>query len=371
MCIIYFFALALSLAFVGECDGRLVLPQLGVRDWKQHDSALKTRLGPLHSALSADAITPSEAAREFSSTVADFLGGIDVFKGGEGRGRRGGGGNIDITDEAFRQAKLEKKRLQRLVFGRNRRVDQGLRAQFYQALKTLSFIKNAREKRQRERDTRGQEKSFLKNFWAFSKKTVNDLIGKDEERPSFDKAFADEWYKNRYSTPVSLSQQAVSWFPRLPEADKDFNMGAIRPRDVRSVLSGKKASSSPGDDGILNGHLKNLESTHHFLATLFTKTLLSSPTPWEGWSASTIVLIHKKGETGEPSNFRPIALTSCVGKLFHQILSDRICRFLVGNSFLDSETQKAFLRKISGCQDHNLVMGRLSIMLKLIAGLCM
>ena len=31
----------------------------------------------------------------------------------------------------------------------------------------------------------------------------------------------------------------------------------------------------------------------------------------------------------------------------------------MGNNFLDSETQKAFLRKISGCQDHNLVLGEI------------
>ena len=51
-----------------------------------HDSALKTRLGPIHAALSAGAISTSEAAEEFSSTVADYLGGSDDFKGGEGRG---------------------------------------------------------------------------------------------------------------------------------------------------------------------------------------------------------------------------------------------------------------------------------------------
>ena len=32
---------------------------------------------------------------------------------------------------------------------------------------------------------------------------------------------------------------------------------------------------------------------------------------------------------------------------------------MLGNRFLDSETQKAFLRKISGCQDHNLVLGEI------------
>ena len=155
-------------------------------------------------------------------------------------------------------------------------MDQGLRAQFYQAVKLYSFIRNEREKRMRERDTRGQEKSYLKDFWAFSKKAVNGLLNKDSEKPTFNHDFANEWFRNRYSTPVSLSQEAVSWFPNIP-VPEEFDMGPVRPRDITSVLSRKKASSSPGDDGILNGHLKHLDSTHHFLATLFTKTLLSSP----------------------------------------------------------------------------------------------
>ena len=135
-------------------------------------------------------------------------------------------------------------------------------------------------------------------------------------------------------------------------------MRPIRPRDVKAVLSKKKATSSPGDDGICYGYLKNLESTHHFLATLFSRTLLSSPSPWEGWGASSIVLIHKAGDLGEPSNFRPIALTSYIRKVFHQILSERICNFLVSNGFIDSEVQKAF-GKLSGCQEDNLVMGKI------------
>ena len=184
-------------------------------------------------------------------------------------------------------------------------MEPGLRAQFYLALKTYTYIRNEREKRQREKDTRGQEKSFSKNFWAFSKRAINGLIGKVESGPTFDRNFASEWYKRKYSTPVSLSQEAVSWFPRLPEVGEEFDMGPIRPRDVKAVLSKKKASSSPGDDGILNGHLKNLESTHHFLATLFTKTLLSSPAPWEGWGSSSIVLIHKGGGYRGALKFSP------------------------------------------------------------------
>ena len=156
---------------------RLPLPSLSANEWKSHDSAFKSRLAPIHSALSSDLISPSEAARDFSSTLSDFLGEIDVFKGGEGGGGGRRGGNVDISDEAFLRAKLEKKRLRRLVFGGRQRVDQSLRAQFYQAVKTYSYIRNEREKRARERDMKGQEKSFLKDFWAFSKKAVNGLVG--------------------------------------------------------------------------------------------------------------------------------------------------------------------------------------------------
>ena len=119
----YFFLALFLLVIPGQCSGRFALPSLGVRDWAVHDSALKIRLGPLHSDLSSDAISPSEAARRFSTTLADFLGENDVFKKGEGGGTRRRNSNVDTSDEAFRMAKLEKKRLQRLVFGRNRRVE--------------------------------------------------------------------------------------------------------------------------------------------------------------------------------------------------------------------------------------------------------
>ena len=181
-------------------------------------------------------------------------------------------------------------------------------------------------------------------------------MGKEAAVASFTREVANEWYADRYSTHVPLDQNAVSWFPNLPNPSTPFDLAAIRPRDIRAVLSRKRSTSAPGEDSILNGHLKHLESTHHFLATLFSKTLLTSPEPWEGWGSSVISLIHKAGETSDPVNFRPIALTSCVGKLFHQVMASRISSFLISNGYLDVKTQKAFMSKISGCRDHALIM---------------
>ena len=51
-----------------------------------------------------------------------------------------------------------------------------------------------------------------------------------------------------------------------------------------------------------------------------------------------------------------IALTSCVGKLYHQLLANRIIDFLTTNKLLDSDTQKAFIPKVNGCVEHGYVL---------------
>ena len=75
----------------------------------------------------------------------------------------------------------------------------------------------------------------------------------------------------------------------------------------------------------------------------------------QSWKQGVIHLIPKSAAEGAshiPSNFRPIALNSCVGKLFTTILKNRWLRFMVSNNFLDTSTQKAFLPGVPGCLEH-------------------
>ena len=51
-----------------------------------------------------------------------------------------------------------------------------------------------------------------------------------------------------------------------------------------------------------------------------------------------------------------IALTGCIGKAYHLLLTERLTTFLTANKFIDPELQKAFLPGINGCIEHNLVM---------------
>ena len=63
-------------------------------------------------------------------------------------------------------------------------------------------------------------------------------------------------------------------------------------------------------------------------------------------------LVHKEGSTDDPSNFRPLAITSVVGKLFHKILALRMERYCLDNSIIGSSVQKGFLRNITGTYEH-------------------
>ena len=70
-------------------------------------------------------------------------------------------------------------------------------------------------------------------------------------------------------------------------------------------------------DGITYFHLKKLPSCHNFLATLYSKILLQSHSAPTSWCQGKTILLYKKGDASLPKNFRPIMLTSVIGKLFH------------------------------------------------------
>ena len=51
-----------------------------------------------------------------------------------------------------------------------------------------------------------------------------------------------------------------------------------------------------------------------------------------------------------------IALTNCIGKVFHLILAKRTTSFILANKLIDITVQKGFLPKIDGCIEHNMLL---------------
>ena len=185
-------------------------------------------------------------------------------------------------------------------------------------------------------------------------KAVKDTLDLKPEPPGFSKIQADQFYPETYSNPKIIDPTKLNWFPILPVSPADdnyqpFNLEPIRPRDVKQTLKNCNKNSSPGPDGIPYSILYKLPCTHHTLATLYNK-VLQTVYPPKSWSESVVKLIHKSGPLDKPSNFRMIALTNCIGKVYHLILSNRFTDYLTANKYVDQTLQKAFLPGINGCK---------------------
>jgi hypothetical protein len=153
----------------------------------------------------------------------------------------------------------------------------------------------------------------------------------------------------------------LSWFPYLPEEKfgLEFDMSPIARSLVRKVLGSKKTTSAPHPDELMYGVLLRLPSTNSFLATLYSCLFLEDPDPSAKWCQSEIKLIYRDGDKNDPANFRPISLTCCVGKIYHQIFADRMTVYLSSDGLIDTTVQKAFMRGIYGCTNHNFVLQEL------------
>jgi hypothetical protein len=87
-----------------------------------------------------------------------------------------------------------------------------------------------------------------------------------------------------------------------------------------------KPNKSPGPDEISNEFLVHLPE--NALQTL-QRTLNSifSTRNWpEEWTQSDIKMLNKKGDVGNPENYRPVALENSSFKLLTNILNARLAK---------------------------------------------
>ena len=52
------------------------------------------------------------------------------------------------------------------------------------------------------------------------------------------------------------------------------------------------------------------------------------------WKIANVIPIFKKGDKSQPSNYRPVALLSCIGKLQERIVFKNMYNFLLDNNLL-------------------------------------
>lgn len=111
------------------------------------------------------------------------------------------------------------------------------------------------------------------------------------------------------------------------------------------MLNRLKVCTSPGDDRIHNILLKRLPAS--YVSKILVKLInLSVKTELPvSWKEAIITMIPKKDhKSSDPSDYRPISLTSCVGKLAERLIKSRLYPFLEKNKII-VDSQSGFREK--------------------------
>jgi hypothetical protein len=117
------------------------------------------------------------------------------------------------------------------------------------------------------------------------------------------------------------------------------------------VLKNRK---SAGTDGVINEMIKTArEEILPILTRLFNLIYSTGIFP-ESWAISMIKPLFKGGNPFDPSDYRGISLTSCLGKLFCAILNTRLVTYLEENNIYTPH-QIAFRKKFR-TSDHIFVL---------------
>ena len=180
----------------------------------------------------------------------------------------------------------------------------------------------------------------LLNFDAMHKsnpKGYMDLV-KSLRDGSFDKKVAEttsqvspESWKNHFqdllgpNVEQTLSQEElINFVSANCDKNKSCLDQPITKCEILRAISGLKNNKAISFDRVSNEMIKSSKLIiSNQLLYLFNGILSSSIYP-SAWSNSILTPLHKSGELSDPNNFRGVAVSSCLGKLFNKILNTRL-----------------------------------------------
>jgi len=215
-------------------------------------------------------------------------------------------------------------------------------------------IRNETRKLQKEeqRNVAGQCKQNPKVFWKYInskrkiKTSIGDLNSTDADgnpiTVSTDTEKAEvlgNFFSSVFTVENEMSSRSIPFAPcHSPIKQLVFNEQMILDK-----LNKLNITKSPGPDGL---HPRILyELRYELLKPLYIlleSSYMLGKLPDE-WKTGHITAVYKKGNKCDPSNYRPISLTSIICKLMESIIRDHIMNFFFENSYF-SNKQYGFIK---------------------------
>lgn len=198
------------------------------------------------------------------------------------------------------------------------------------------------------------ERQFKKNPVDFSKKLFSGQ--RKNGVPSFDKETGQTYFKEMYRDEErSHDFTPLEGMKRPPPPNHAFFEKPPTFKELKRSVRSKRNGAAAGLNALTYVLYKRCNSVLRTLYNILLHVFDKKDVPAD-WAAAFVVLLQKSDDLSKPEEFRPIAITNTVGKIFFSIISDRLQKFMVKNRYINSGIQKGFLFGVPGCIEHSFAL---------------
>ena len=194
--------------------------------------------------------------------------------------------------------------------------------------------------------------------WQAFKKLKSHKTNKIQH-DSYDMDKFETFFRELYSdTHKTLNKEQKDGYVELADSlnnasDHPLQLNTdITEAEVKNTITSLKTGKASSIDMISNEILKSLDTQHQvFLTKIFNVCFEKGVYPW---NESVVTPLHKKGDKADPDNYRAVAVSSVIGKLFATILLDRLRNHR--NSFCPDPPNQLGFTKNAQTYDHIITM---------------
>ena len=167
-----------------------------------------------------------------------------------------------------------------------------------------------------------------KDYWSLLEKLSTSNNGNNNNKSPESNISSTEWYEYFKELNKKPDRTSNDIFDELKEIEKNKIYSELDNRitikEITEAMCCLKNNKTSSFDSILNETLQNSQSFILQSLYKFFNLILSTGKFLQKWTMAILVPIFKKGIKDDPFNYRGIAISSNVCKLFNRIMNCRL-----------------------------------------------
>lgn len=222
----------------------------------------------------------------------------------------------------------------------------------------MAKLKNTQGKKHQERPGSGSvgsentplSTSEAQRMYRMNKKAVmRTILETKSVACEIPLAELEKYYKSLFSEKGKSDSAALEGWVSKPDSLTEAFCEPFRIGELNLQFN-KAKDTAPGMDGIRYSDLNRLDSDRQILLAIFKRCAKERKVP-EHWKKAKTILLYKKSDPKNPENWRPIALSNTIYKLYTGLWANRLSKL----EDLISPEQKGFCRT-DGTGEHSAVL---------------